>query len=345
MPISVSIDEEFTAPVSMPSYISSDVTVTEVGEGTLSTVLNGTDAENPENIVNYTILDETLVFNSKGEKKSVEDIEKDANITVFTSSYAPAPLILPPQYQADVVIIREDEESFLDFINVDTYLEDGDMFVNAANTLALNISEDTEIVDLEGNTVNGDKLENNDLIVFYGASTKSIPAQTTPEKVVVLGENETALAQIEAAKNEVNETPAPTDAPENEGDIEVDFTKVKSITVGDKTIENVYSNDDVLMVPLREIAENLGLTVEWNGEMRAVILNGGIYSLSIDENSYAKGKMMPMELGSAPEIKDDLTYVPVEYFFEVIEAEANVELDENGNALSIGLSFAETEAE
>lgn len=345
MPISVSIDEEFTAPVSMPSYISKDVTVTEITEEKISTTLNGDDAENLENTVNYTILEETLVFNSKGEKKSIEDIKEGANITVFTSSYSPAPLILPTQYQADVVIIREEEESFLDFINVDTYFTDGEILVNAANTLALNISEDTEIVDLEGNTVDEDKLENNDLIVFYGVSTKSIPAQTTPEKVIVLGENEIALAQIEAAKNEENETPAPTYAPENEEDIEVDFTTIKSVTVGDKTITNIYVKDSSLMVPLREIAETLGLTVEWNDEMRAVVINSGIYSLQIGENSYVKGKMMPMELSVAPEIKDDLTYVPVEYFIEVVEAETNVELDDEENASSIDFNISETEAE
>jgi hypothetical protein len=89
------------------------------------------------------------------------------------------------------------------------------------------------------------------------------------------------------------------------------------------------------MVPLREIAETLGMTVEWDGDLRAVILNGGIYSLKIDENSYVKGKMAPVELSAAPEITDDLTYVPVEYFAEITEASLNVNLDEENNAESI----------
>ena len=81
------------------------------------------------------------------------------------------------------------------------------------------------------------------------------------------------------------------------------------------------------MLPLRKITETLGMTVDWDGETRTVILNGGIFSIKIGENSYAKGKMMPVELNSAPEIVNDLTYVPVEYFTEILEIEAVLDND------------------
>lgn len=317
MPVSEE-GENIGAPVSIPSYISNTVTVTEVGEGKIATTLNKEDAENPENTVNYTILENTLVFNSKGEKKEVKDIEKDADITVFTNSYSPAPLIMPPQYQADVIIINDGEE--IGSVNVDTYIADGERLINAVNSLVLNIGETTKIVDKDGKEVKADELKNKDLVVFYTITTRSIPAQTTPEKVVVLGENETALAQIAAAQNVTAETPtpAPVETPE--------ISSATAVVVGNKTVTNIYSKDDVLMVPLREIAEELGFTVEWDGNLRAVILNGGMYSLKIGENSYVKGKMMPVELKAAPEIKDDLTYVPVEYFTEVLEAAENIEI-------------------
>ena len=317
MPVSEE-GENIGAPVSIPSYISNTVTVTEVGEGKIATTLNKEDAENPENTVNYTILENTLVFNSKGEKKEVKDIEKDADITVFTNSYSPAPLIMPPQYQADVIIINDGEE--IGSVNVDTYIADGERLINAVNSLVLNIGETTKIVDKDGKEEKADELKNKDLVVFYTITTRSIPAQTTPEKVVVLGENETALAQIADAQNVTAETPtpAPVETPE--------ISSATAVVVGNKTVTNIYSKDDVLMVPLREIAEELGFTVEWDGNLRAVILNGGMYSLKIGENSYVKGKMMPVELKAAPEIKDDLTYVPVEYFTEVLEAAENIEI-------------------
>ncbi|MGN0108080.1 MAG: copper amine oxidase N-terminal domain-containing protein [Hominilimicola sp.] len=330
--------EDISAPVSMPSYMSNTVTVTEIGEGRIATTLNKEDAENPENTINYTIQEDTLVFSSNGEKKEVKDIEKGADITVFTGAYTPAPLIMPPQYQANVIIINDEEQ--VSFVDVDTYLAGSEYLVNAANTLAVNIDKETKIVDKDEKSFTGETLENNDLIVFYGASTRSIPAQTIPSKVVVLGKNETALAQIAAAQNVTAETPAPVETPVVTEEPKADLSTAKEVMVGDKKITNVYAKENVLMVPLREIAETLNFTVEWNGEMRAVILNGGVYSLKIDENSYVKGKMMPVELGSAPEIKDDLTYVPVEYFTEVLETSIDTVAD-NGVVTSIVLANAQ----
>ena len=78
-------------------------------------------------------------------------------------------------------------------------------------------------------------------------------------------------------------------------------------------IQDVYAKDNTTMVPLREVAEAAGFTVTWDAENRAVILNDGVYSLKIGENSYVKGKMMPLTLSAAPEIVNDLTYVPAEF--------------------------------
>ena len=160
-------------------------------------------------------------------------------------------------------------------------------------------------------------INKNDLIVFYDVSTKSIPAQTTPTKVVVLGENEIALKQIEAAKNA---TPAPTAAPEVTETPQVSYAGLVNVVIGDKNVSDVYAKDNTTMVPLREVAEAAGFTVTWDAENRAVILNDGVYSLKIGENSYIKGKMMPLTLSAAPEIVNDLTYVPAEFFAEVTES-------------------------
>ncbi len=342
----ISGDTPVDAPVSIPSYVSKTVTVTEIGDGRISTTVNAEDKENPENTINYTVTDDTIVLGyANGAVKDVKDIKAGDKITVYSNAYAPAPLILPPQYQADVIFVEDNLElDSLRFADVDTYLSDGETLVNAANTLALNIDKDTEIVDREGKKVEADKIANKDLAVVYMSSTKSIPAQTTPIKIVVLGDNETALKQIEAAKNEANATPAPTvtpeatTAPEN---TDVILKDVKSVKIGDKSIENIYFKEDqTLMVPLRSIAESLNFTVEWDGELKAVMLNSGIYSIKIGENAYVKGRMMPQQLSSAPEIKsDDLTYVPFEYFTEILEADAT----NSGNVVE--LKYSSTEAE
>lgn len=321
----ISDNAPISAPVVMPSYASNTAVVTEISEGRIVTTTNAEDAENPENTINFNINENTIIYeNANGDKKSVSDIKVGDTITVFTGAYEPTLMILPPQYTANVIIINNADEG-AKFADVDTYLENGEEFVNAANTLAVSTDENTKVVDTEDKEVKDYSLANKDLVVFYTASTKSIPAKTTAEKIVVIGENETALKNIEAAKTEPTQAPEaePTNAPEENNNI--DFSKVKTVKVGEKNITNVYTNTNgTLMLPLREIVEGFGMSVKWDGELRAVMINDGMYSLQIGVNQYGKGRMMPLELSAAPEITTDLTYVPVDYFTDIIETEMNV---------------------
>lgn len=315
-------ETDAAAPVETASYISVDVTVVKTDsdvDGIIKTTTDVNNKDDQNNTVNLMITDDTLVYDNLGNKKALSDLTDGSKITVFTGSYEPTPLILPVQYTANVIIINGDKEGN---VNADTYLADEKGYTNAANTLKIAAADDTKIVDKDEKEYKGD-LDKNDLIVFYGVSTKSIPAQTTPTKVVVLGKNEIALKQIEAAKNA---TPAPTAAPETTVAPEVteapqvSYAGLVNVVIGDKNVSDVYAKDNTTMVPLREVAEAAGFTVTWDAENRAVILNDGVYSLKIGENSYVKGKMMPLTLSAAPEIVNDLTYVPAEFFAEVTES-------------------------
>ena len=315
-------ETDAAAPVETASYISVDVTVVKTDsdvDGIIKTTTDVNNKDDQNNTVNLKITDDTLVYDNLGNKKALSDLTDGSKITVFTGSYEPTPLILPVQYTANVIIINGDKEGN---VNADTYLADEEGYTNAANTLNIATADDTKIVDKNEKEYKGD-LDKNDLIVFYGVSTKSIPAQTTPTKVVVLGKNEIALKQIEAAKNA---TPAPTAAPETTVAPEVteapqvSYAGLVNVVIGDKNVSDVYAKDNTTMVPLREVAEAAGFTVTWDAENRAVILNDGVYSLKIGENSYVKGKMMPLTLSAAPEIVNDLTYVPAEFFAEVTES-------------------------
>ena len=315
-------ETDAAAPVETASYISVDVTVVKTDsdvDGIIKTTTDVNNKDDQNNTVNLKITDDTLVYDNLGNKKALSDLTDGSKITVFTGSYEPTPLILPVQYTANVIIINGDKEGN---VNADTYLADEEGYTNAANTLKIAAADDTKIVDKDEKEYKGN-LDKNDLIVFYGVSTKSIPAQTTPTKVVVLGKNEIALKQIEAAKNA---TPAPTAAPETTVAPEVteapqvSYAGLVNVVIGDKNVSDVYAKDNTTMVPLREVAEAAGFTVTWDAENRAVILNDGVYSLKIGENSYVKGKMMPLTLSAAPEIVNDLTYVPAEFFAEVTES-------------------------
>ena len=71
------------------------------------------------------------------------------------------------------------------------------------------------------------------------------------------------------------------------------------------------------MVPVRAIAENLGFDVSWEGKTKTVMLGKGI-SLTIGKDNYIYMKTAPIQLGTAPEIVDGKTFVPLSFFKDVL---------------------------
>lgn len=77
--------------------------------------------------------------------------------------------------------------------------------------------------------------------------------------------------------------------------------------------------DGVVMLPLRELAEADGLTVEWEEDTNTAVLNSGMFSVTLGENKYIKGRMKALELDCAPVLIDDKTYVPASFFTDVLD--------------------------
>jgi len=102
-------------------------------------------------------------------------------VTGFYDANAPIPYIYPPQLQA-LVMAKVDKKRNIkvDYFNSQLISSDG--------TLQLNLSPSTRILLENGQRFTGN-LANRDLIVLYGATTRSIPAQTTPDKIIVMCRN------------------------------------------------------------------------------------------------------------------------------------------------------------
>jgi hypothetical protein len=96
----------------------------------------------------------------------------------FYDANLPVPLIYPPQYQAIVMASASQYQNVkVDYFNTDLISSDG--------TLKLNISPTTQILLENGQSFTGNPTNRN-LIVVYGATTRSIPAQTTPYEIIVM---------------------------------------------------------------------------------------------------------------------------------------------------------------
>jgi hypothetical protein len=99
-------------------------------------------------------------------------------VTGYYDANAPVPLIFPPQYRALVMVKETPSQNVkVDFFNSQLISSDGQ--------LKLNRSPATQL-SLENGQPFTRNPANRNLIVVYGPSTFSIPAQTTPYKIIVL---------------------------------------------------------------------------------------------------------------------------------------------------------------
>ena len=133
--------------------------------------------------VNFIVNKDTYLVNN-------EEIALGSEFTGYYDANQMAIMIYPPQYKAEVAVIKNKTTN----IKVDLFDQE---LTSADHFLKLNIGKDTKIVKEDGSTFQGE-LANRKLVVFYDYMTKSIPAQTTPTKVVVLSDPLTPDEEIKA---------------------------------------------------------------------------------------------------------------------------------------------------
>ena len=94
----------------------------------------------------------------------------------------------------------------------------------------------------------------------------------------------------------------------------VSFSQDEYITVTDFMVK---------MIPLRQAAEGLGYTVEWNEADRSIrVINGGFEArIELERNIFSGGtRIEPIELEAAPMLLDGVTHIPVSFFEEILGA-------------------------
>ncbi len=123
------------------------------------------------NIVNFVVTPETYIVDH--EMLAIGDC-----VIGFYDANAPVPAIYPPQYEAVVMAKTSPYKN----VKVDYF---DSQLISSDGTLKLNISPCTKIILYNGQIFN-DNIENRNLIVIYGPTTRSIPAQTTPYKIIVM---------------------------------------------------------------------------------------------------------------------------------------------------------------
>jgi hypothetical protein len=186
-----------------------------------------------------------------------------------------------------------------------------------------------------------DVLNRRTLVVTYDVVTRSIPAQTTPTNIKVLFEGFTTLPENVGDFQGVVTIPGyvgdyqqavtlPADVGELPGFVTIpgeinDAPNLNGeIVVNGKIIDaqapywlNAGYGKDVIMVPLRAVAEELGYDVSWNEDLESIQLGNNI-QLWIGNYQVYRGRMAPIELTAEPVIFENRTYVPIDFFRNVL---------------------------
>ena len=194
-------------------------------EGNISINVNSGDDEYG---MVFHISNDVSLWNRDTEKLiKASDLKEGMAVEVFYNQNTPMTMSLPPQLTPDVIVIQSKEAKGSTFVG---QFDEG--LVSADHFLQLNIGEDTVITNQKGEKLGQKDIVGKTVLVFYSMSTKSIPAQTTPSKIIVLAEKE----------NLVEET-----VPEIEEEvIQEPVAEVKE------------------MIALRGVATELGYRVKWN---------------------------------------------------------------------------------
>lgn len=143
-------------------------------------------SQSPNNCCHQTITINTpnginnFVLSPSTEVVGSAQLRSGMPVAAFYDSSLPVPLIYPPRFQAELIApLQNDEIVMLNFFRRNLTATD--------NSLRINLTRSTRIV-----TLNGQRYScppgGNYLLVYYSVTTRSIPPQTTPRKIVVLCE-------------------------------------------------------------------------------------------------------------------------------------------------------------
>lgn len=122
-------------------------------------------------IVNFAVDMDTVIIDSR-------QLRQGMRVAAFYDSNLPVPLIFPPQYRAQIVtVLGRNEQVMLNYFDENLTATDG--------SLQLNVGPGTVIKTINGQNITCN-LGEHILLVYYTVTTRSIPPQTTPRRIIVL---------------------------------------------------------------------------------------------------------------------------------------------------------------
>lgn len=179
-------------PILISAPIQDALTQNKLVSGTVSDIKMHKDSytitiENDDMGMVFSVSPHIFIIDQNTKKYTqIEEIKVGTKLTAIIDKMAPMTLSIPPMTSGVAGFILNSDVGSVD---LSVY---NDKLVNVENTLALKINKDTTIVSENGakRLYTADDLKQKECLVLYSISTRSIPAQTTPEFVMIMNEKE-----------------------------------------------------------------------------------------------------------------------------------------------------------
>ncbi len=123
-----------------------------------------------EGIVTFTISKDTYVANNL-------QLRRGMRAAAFYDADLPVPLIFPPRYRAEAVtVLSRNETAVLKYFDENLLAEDGSLKLNPGPATSVTSANGQRFTCNPGGNL---------LLVYYSVTTRSIPPQTTPHRILV----------------------------------------------------------------------------------------------------------------------------------------------------------------
>ena len=191
-----------------------------------------------------------IISTEDGNSASSNEISEGDTVTALYTSNTPMALSDPPQINPMMIILHDSDNN----VKIDHFDKD---LLSSDKKLQLVLSEDTVLEAFKTKQiVNAQDLEDRDLIVIYGATTRSLPAQTVPsgiEKVIL-------LPQLEDSSDDNDKgTPNSNSSTDNPGNKATAHAK------------NAIAKE----------ARSMGYKVKWDPKSKLVVLTKGSDTIEV----------------------------------------------------------------
>lgn len=124
-----------------------------------------------DGMINFHVSADTMIIDNVRLRRGMR-------IAAYYDRNLPTPAIFPPQYHAQLItVLRQNQQVMLSYFDDSLLAEGGE--------LQLNIGSATRMFTGNGQTFTCNP-GGNVLLVYYTMTTRSIPPQTTPQRIIVL---------------------------------------------------------------------------------------------------------------------------------------------------------------